>query len=36
MIMDSAKNERRTSSSHIDIPKNDNGQYQKWKVDYSI
>ena len=27
-----------TSSSHIDIPKNDklNEQFQKWNVDYSI
>ena len=24
------------SSSHLDIPKKDNGQFQKWKVDYSI
>ena len=24
------------SSSHLDIPKNDNGQFQKMKVDYSI
>ena len=25
-----------TLSSHLDIPKNDNGQFQKWKVDYFI
>ena len=25
-----------SSSSDLDIPKNDNGQFQKWKVDYSI
>ena len=24
------------SSSHFNIPKNDNGKFQKWKVDYSI
>ena len=23
-------------SFHLDIPKNDNGQYQKFKMDYSI
>ena len=22
------------SSSHLDIPKNDNGQFQEWKMDY--
>ena len=22
-----------TSSSHLDIPKNNNGQFRKWKVD---
>ena len=25
-----------TSRSHLDIPKNDNGGFQKWNVDYSI
>ena len=25
-----------TSSSHLNIPKNDNGPLQNWKVDYSI
>ena len=24
------------SSFHLDIPKNDNGQFQNWNVDYSI
>ena len=24
------------ASSHHDIPKNDNGEFQKWKMDYSI
>ena len=23
-------------ATHLDIPNNDNGQFQKWKVDYSI
>ena len=27
---------RPTSSSHLDIPINDNRQFQKWMVDYSI
>ena len=26
---------RPISSSYLDIPKNDNGQFQKWKVGYS-
>ena len=25
-----------SSSSHLHIPKNDNGVFQKWKLDYSI
>ena len=25
-----------TSSTHLDITRNDNGQLQKWKVDYYI
>ena len=25
-----------TLSSYLDIPKNDNGQFQNWKADYSV
>ena len=24
------------STPHLDIPKNDNGQFRKWKLNYSI